>query len=329
MKKLEEIIRRYVKLGRSSNKGWHSCVHQGCDHGRKGKRAAFLFLPNGGVKFNCFNCQVKTGFDESIQKVFPKKLIKVFNDFGIPESEWKPLQVEFFVKAPKEMIEESKRIKKIEPRHIELPKYFYFLKYARNSDKWAEVAVEYLKERKIDPDSYRFMLSEKKTDKWYKRLIIPFYKDKKLIFYTGRDLTGKAKKKYENPMMERNNVMFNFDIIFGYNENPIYVVEGVMDALSIPDCVAILSNELTEEQIEWLNKTRREKIYIPDKIKGRAAANKAIELGWSISTPKIGNCNDINDAIVEFGQLYVLKSLKENTRSGDLAKISVGLYCDS
>lgn len=330
MKSLEEVIRRYVKLNNPNSRGWCTCVHTGCDHGRKGPRAAFNFSSDGGIGFNCFNCGVKIKFIPSEQNHFSHKLKKIFNDFGIPENEWKPFELNLLLSEKGQKVEEEK-IKNITPKDILIPDGFIALKHLPLTNKWADVAYAYLESRSIDADDNLFMLSTKKGNKWAKRLIISMFKDhgKHLMFYTGRDLTGNAKKKYENPMVDRSNVIFNFDEIFKFTENPLYVVEGVMDALSIPDCVALLGNEMSEGQIEWLNKSKREKIYIPDRIKGLKAAEKALDLGWSISTPRIGECNDINDAVVQYGKLYVLSQLVVSVARGDLAKIRAGLYCES
>lgn len=329
MKKLEDIIRRYVKLHRPNSGGWFPCVHTGCDHGRKGPRAAFCFPSDGSVVFNCYNCNTKIKFDPNEHRIFYWKFKKLFNDFGIPKNEWKSFEFEMFVDKKQQHIEE-KKIKSIIPKNISIPDGFVALKHMPLTDIWARIAYAYLKSRSIDADNNLFFLSKKK-DKWAKRLIIPMFKDKGkyLMFYTGRDLTDKAKKKYENPMVDRNNVIFNFDFLFEFTDKPIFIVEGVMDALSIPDCVALLGNEITSGQIEWLNKSRREKVYIPDKIKGLKAAEKAIDLGWKIATPNIGECNDVNDAVVEYGILYVLSQLKVSISNGDLGKIRAGLYCEN
>ena len=329
MKSLKEVISSYVKLHAPNNKGWHPCVHKGCDHGKKGPRAAFKFHSDDGVEFNCFNCSIHTGFSPTENNTFSNKFKKILLDFNIPEDEWKSIELKAFIKLKEAKEKEARKVKHIEPKELLLPSSFISLKDIPLKNKWAQVAYAYLESRKIDADAYTFFLSMKKTDKWFKRLIIPFYKDKKLIYYTGRDLTGKARKKYENPLVERDNVIFNFDLLLDYEETPLYIVEGVIDALSIPNCIAIIGNKLTEGQIEWINRSNRQKIFIPDKVKGLQSAYSAIDLGWSISTPEIADCNDINDAVVEFGRLYVIKSIRDNIRDGEMAKIAAGLYCES
>lgn len=263
----------------------------------------------------------------------PKKMEQVLHDFGVPENEWQ--QVLFtdlkFRSGSNHQRQKPKTIQ-IEPLELPLPETFYPLKEAETNDKWATIARYYLEEeRGVDPDKYPFMLSSK-TDvphlkKWFGRIIIPLYKDEKLIYYFGRDLTGKKQKKYENPAVSRDKVLYGFDKIFENVDLPLYIVEGWFDAFLISG-VAILGNEISKPQIEWLNRSRRKKVYIPDQFgDGRRAAEHALSLGWHISTPNIGGCKDVNEAVLRYGKLYVMKELIEKTATGFEAKINIGIYC--
>jgi len=232
----------------------------------------------------------------------------------------------------------------INPKELPLPDHFYRLNEAKDSDQWAEIARYYLEDRKIDPSDYTFLLSTgipkkylgpesqkiafvRAAQKWKKRIIIPIYKDEKLVYYQGRDMTERATKKYESPSSPKDRIIYGFDQLFINEDRPLYVVEGFFDAFHVQGA-ALLGNELTEPQIAWLNKSRRDKVYVPDKgVSGASNAMKALEHGWRISTPDIGNCKDINDAIVKYGQLYVHNTLKEETTEGFQAETALNLYC--
>lgn len=328
MTTIRELIELNVRLDRPNTRGWYPCVHQGCDHGRKGNRAAFLFPDDDSAIFKCYNCGTITGYAPARDRLVNQKMRKVLSDFFIPDDEIRNIELQHFAENKEEYETQEKERIKIEPDEIEVPDYFYFLDDAKPEDKWAQVAKAILESRAIDPDSYPFMLSSKVYDKWHKRIIIPVYKQGKLIYYSGRDMTDRAKKKYENPDVEKFKVLFGFKEIFEYTDKPIYIVEGVMDALPLPNMVALMGNEISEAQIEWLNKTHRQKIYVPDRWgNGKPPALKAISLGWSISTPEIGDVKDLNDAVVKYGKLYVIKTLGENIHSGEIARIMLGLYC--
>ncbi len=341
---LEQLVRTHVHLpNRPSAKGWYNVVCKVCnDHGRKGPRAAFMF-ENEGVAYHCYNCPAKGSFNPDTSKTISRGLEEVLLAYGISEEDIAKVKLSLLGKKHEgQDPAEAKRISNHDPKEIPLPLYFKTLDY---DSVWCEVAREYLSERLIDPDSYPFMVSTDGTDvvheypkeirpvmlndakKWVGRVIIPIYKNKKLIFYAGRDMTDSKTKKYESPSTPKHNVMFGFDELFADTTRPLYVVEGIMDAMIIGG-VAILGNKFTDSQLHWLNRSNRQKVYIPDRFgDGDINAHIAVEQGWSVAFPEIGNCKDINNAAQEYGKLYVLTSIGQNTASGFGAKAQIGLYC--
>lgn len=342
---LEEIIRTYIYLPpQPTGTGWYPVLCKYCnDHGRKGPRGAFRF-EDDSVAYHCFNCSVKTGHKLSYSNI-SDEFVQVLTAFGIPEDRINKLRlIALEQKGSSKKQERTEKKLNLFPETLQLPDHFYRLDEAEPTDKWAEVAKFYLEDRKIDYTQYPFYLSTgipsnfdgpesqkmafiKSAQKWKKRIIIPIFKDGHLIFYQGRDLTGRAVKKYESPSVSRDCVLYGFDQLFVNEDRPLYVVEGFFDAFHI-NGVAILGNELTDAQITWLNKSRRKKVYVPDKFgNGQKIAERALKLGWHIALPDIGNLKDINDAIVKYGQLYVHNTLKEKTMEGLLAKTSLTMYC--
>jgi hypothetical protein len=332
-KSLEEVIRLHVRLGRKNAKGWEECLHLGCDHGRKGNRAAFLF-ENGQTAFHCFNCGTKTVYDPDSHTKMPVKMAEVLGDFNVPEDEWQAVLLGSMA-ARDAGIKAGGTAKQqviTEPKELELPPEFYLLSEADSDDKWAMIATNYLEhERAIDPSSYPFMLSRQTKrphmKKWRGRVIYPIYKGEKLIYYQGRDLTGRAVKKFESPSDPKDRVIYGFDRLFQQTEVPLYIVEGWFDAHVI-DGIALLGNEITPAQISWLNKSQRRKVLIPDRFgDGKRIAEQALELGWEISTPEIGNCKDVNEAVHKYGRMFVMKTIADNTAIGFDAETRLEVYC--
>ena len=344
----EQLIRTHVHLpGSASGTGWYPILCKVCnDHGRKGPRAAFRF-EDDGLAYHCFNCGHKATYHSHYKSV-PNDADKVFNAFGIPSEEVNKLRLHSLQQKDEhgQLVQNHKKEGLvINPKELPVPDHFYSLADAENDDKWAEVARAYLEDRRIDHTQYPFYLSTgipkkylgpesqkavfiKQAQKWTKRIIVPIYKDGKLVFYQGRDMTGRAVKKYESPSVSKDRVIYGFDQLFADEDRPLYVAEGFFDAFHI-NGVALLGNELTEPQINWLNKSKREKVYIPDRFgDGLKNALKALDEEWSVSTPEIGDCKDINDAIVKYGQLYVHDTLKEQTKRGGFeAETALKLYC--
>lgn len=342
---LEHLIRTHIPLPHTaSSGGWYQVLCKVCnDHGRKGPRAAFRFDTNS-VGYNCFNCGAKAVYDETSQKKLSDNFRSILIDFGVPEDEINRLALSQIQTshAPSQQQQPSVQY---QPAEIQLPSHFYEL----NDDKWSTVAREYLQHiRHIDPDSYPFLLSTgipleedlsgkpesvqikmiEAAEKWKGRLIIPVFKDNKLIYYTGRDLTGKKERKYLNPGVAKSTIMFGFDQLFTHTSDPLYIVEGIFDAMLI-DGVAILGRRLSQQHIYWLNKSNREKVYIPDRLgEGDEGARQAIKLGWSLSFPDIRDCKDITDGVDRYGKLYVLSTIKETTTNNKTAaRVQLSRYC--
>jgi len=334
VRSLEDIIRQYVSLpAHASSRGWYSVLHTACDHGRKGPRAAFKF-EGDVVGFHCFNCPLKAKYTPSEHPYLSDNMKQVMDDFGIPVSEYQQVVLENLKNHPSKSGDDLHIIKEnLEPDELILPKIFYPLSNASPENKWAEIARYYLEDRAVNPDSYPFMLTKKTSDlrlkKWNNRLIIPIYKDNKLIFYLGRDLTEKAIRKYESPATPRDKILYGYDQLHTNYEQPLYIVEGWFDGYSI-NGVAIIGNEISETKAKILNRSHRKKVYIPDRFgSGLKAAKQALEYGWSVSTPNISSdCKDMNDAVKKYGKLYVLKSLADNTADGFKAELNLKIYCE-
>lgn len=331
---LEQVIQTHIQLDAQSGTGWKPVLCRVCnDSGRKGKRAGFKFDTGGVVGYHCFNCGHKAKYDPSVSRSLSKAMTEILTAFNVPKDEIDRLGLEAF--KPRDLILNSTvkvEYTPIEPLVVPLPSHFYPLAEAGPNDVWAEIAREYLEhDRGIDPNSHPFHLAHKTgdpvLDRWFGRVIIPIFKDNTLIFYTGRDLTGKKQKKYLSPSYSREKVLHGFSELFRQTDEPLYIVEGWFDAFVI-NGVAILGNEISGPQTTWLNKSYRKKVYIPDRLgDGWVAAEDALSKGWSVSTPKIGNCKDINEAVLKYGKIYVMKSIADNTAEGFTAQANLGVYC--
>ena len=129
-------------------------------------------------------------------------------------------------------------------------------------------------------------------------------------------------------MLERDKILFGFEHLFSHIDTPLYVVEGFFDAFKI-NGVAVFGNKMTETQTEWLNRSPRQKVVIPDrKGDGHILAEQALSLDWSVATPDIGECKDVDEAITRYGKLYVIRAIVDQTHTGFFAKTAVRLYCE-
>ena len=326
---LQEVIRQHITLPSVANAhGWFSVLCRVCnDHGKKGPRGGFKF-DGTAVGYNCFNCGHSAVFDPAYAKVPSKDMITVLQAFGIPDSEWKKVSYDAFIHNYSKTIKEYTTV---EPEIVPLPKFFYPLTDDPN-DEWCQYSIEYLADRGIDWMTYPFYCVRKDTHpdnkRWYGRLIIPIYKGNKIVFYQGRDITELHHKKYLNVSVPRDNILYGYDNLLVYTDEPLYVVEGWFDAYSL-NGIAVFGNKMTQQQIQWLNRSHRPKVVIPDRYgKGHLLAEQAVSLGWKVSFLEMNDsCKDVNEAIQRYGLLYTLKTIVDNTTEGNHALVMTNMYC--
>ena len=116
-------------------------------------------------------------------------------------------------------------------------------------------AIAYLESRGISyTQAYAYGLREG-IDKFKGRILIPTFEQNQIVYFQGRDYTGKSRLKTLNPPMVKDAVIGKSKIVFNLNKQPfarhIYVVEGPFDALKVGmDAVALLGKTISETQFE-------------------------------------------------------------------------------
>lgn len=322
---LEEVIRQYIILSDTpAPSGWFTCKCAVCnDHKVRG---GFHF-ENESVAYNCFNCGA-TGVYILGSETFSKKLANILEAFNVPEDAYKRTFFDGLQRKQDGTVQVQKRID-TGPQAICLPNFFYRLSEAADNNQWGNVAKQYLEDRLIDWTLYPFYLSRPGKDLlqkiWHKRLIIPFYRRDSLIFYQGRDLSGKSTRKYMSCASEMGKVVYGFDEIERHSTDPLFVVEGFFDAFLV-NGAAVLHNTMSPQQINYLNMCTRTKVVIPDnRGEGWKLAQQGIEQGWSVSIPDIGNCKDVSEGMHKYGRLFVLNSIHQSILSNAQASVRVAI----
>jgi DNA primase len=86
------------------------------------------------------------------------------------------------------------------------------------------------------------------------------------------------------------------------------------------DGVAVLSNECSETQADIIDSLGREVVVVPDADRaGTKLIDAALEYGWTVSYPIwLKDYKDLNEATVELGRLFVLKSILAARETGRL-----------
>ncbi len=163
-----------------------------------------------------------------------------------------------------------------------VPKKLEIVLPSRCSDKPLKIHKEYLKKRNFSRKEVElyfgikytgqissYLKSDGRRSDFSYRIIVPVFMNKKLVNFTGRDVTGLAREKYKN--CPNDDALFHTkDCIYGYDlagkgtsSDVAVFVEGPTDVWSIgPGAFGIFGLKYTENQIKAIYKKELKKAYI-------------------------------------------------------------------
>ena len=188
-----------------------------------------------------------------------------------------------------------------------------------NSEYWKDISLEvepiiaYIVSRGYDPFNGNFYWSP--APGYESRVIIPFKWEGRIVGNTARKITA-GKPKYLSD--QHPHFVFNFDQQ-KENQKYIFVCEGPFDALAV-DGVALLTNEIAEQQSRIINSLGAEVIVIPDQDSaGLSLFDRAAELGWSVAMPNWdSDVKDVADAVNKYGKLFVVIDAIKTAQQGEI-----------
>ena len=309
--------------------GWTSfnapcCHHNGESADTRG-RGGLTANADGSVSYHCFNCNFKASYQPGRHLTF--KFRKLLKWLGADDTDIKRLVIEAIrireLVAPEEVKQEEDE--KIEFKARDLPEgavsfqqmmTFRLLDDFKNVPPLLNSAVDYTNSRKMDYDKYDFYWTDSTEHSLHQRVIIPCVWQGKTIGYTSRAFVDGVKPKYYS----------HYEPNFVFNTNAqrpdskfVIVCEGPFDAMSI-DGVAVLNNECNETQADIIESLGKEVIVVADRDRaGAKMINNAIEYGWTVSFPVwLETCKDINEAVVKYGKLFVLKTIIDSKETSKL-----------
>jgi len=321
---IQESVKLLLPARRKTNaaSGWISfnapcCQHNGESADTRG-RGGLVMNADGGTSYHCFNCNFKASYVPGRHLTY--RFRKLLSWLGADENTVKRLVIDAIrireLVAPEQLVEIVEQ-EEINFRARALPtealtfyqwESWYTLK---DSDVHKEFhdAVLYSAGRHIDLNRYDFYWTPETQYNLNRRVIVPFTWRNEIVGYTARALYDTVKPKYHSSYEP--NYVFNTDKQLP-NAKFVIVCEGPMDAMSI-DGVAVLSNECSETQADIIDSLGREVIVVPDYDRaGMQLVSDAQEYGWSVSFPLwFGTFKDINEAVIKYGKLFVLKSILE------------------
>ncbi len=315
-------FRSILPKTKSSPSGWISfnapcCHHRGHSQDTR-KRAGVMF--SEGVVYNCFNCKYTASWQpgRTLSEKF-KSLCRWLgaSDDQIKEMVFEALKTESLDYEPEHFVEKVKFTEK------DLPEGTMSIEEWINSGYLPDIAedigpvIDYVYNRGFDALDGNFYWSP--APGYIDRVIIPFKYEGKIVGNTARKVK-EGRPKYlsdQHPFF-----VFNVDAQDPLSKY-VFVCEGPFDALAVGG-VALLTNEISQQQAHIINSLGKEVIVIPDQDKaGLVLIKQAIDYGWSVAFPNWGDdVKDSADAVQRYGKLFVIVDAIKTAQQGEI-KISV------
>ena len=315
-------FRSLLPKTKASPSGWISfnapcCHHRGHKQDNR-KRAGVMF--SDGVVYNCFNCKFSTSWlpGRPISEKF-KSLCKWLGaaDDDIKELIFEALKTESTEYKPEAFVEKVKFTAKQLPEGARpLSEWLDAKLTADEEQKFVDV-VEYVVGRGYDPLDHNFYWTLEPG--FSDRVIIPFRYEGVIVGSTARKVRD-GRPKYVSDQ----HPFFVFNVDAQAEENKyIFVCEDPFDALSIGG-VALLTNEVSDQQARIINSIGKEVIVVPDRDKaGAVLIDQAHDLGWAVAFPSWGpEIKDPADAVKKYGKLFVTVDILK-TATTNPAKIEI------
>ena len=173
--------------------------------------------------------------------------------------------------------------------------------------------MQYLIDRGYNPLSKNFYWSPDPS--YSDRVIIPFLYRGVVVGNTARKVVP-GKLKYlsdQHPYF-----VFNVDAQIDTRQYVI-VTEGPFDALAVGG-VALLTNEISEQQAQIINSLGKTVILVPDQDKaGLVGIDQARALGWHVAFPNWDDdIKDSADAVKRYGKLFTIVDIIKTAVNGNI-----------
>lgn len=302
---------------KSSPSGWTSFNAPCCHHrGHKAdtrKRGGLRF--DQGVVYNCFNCKFTASWQPG--RPLTEKFKSLCRWLGASDDDINTMIFEAMKTESPDYVHTS-----TEPK-IEftdkplpdgcLPLHEWIQVEDEEIEQHVSAVVEYLVDRGFDPLSEYFYWSP--DPGFANRVIIPFTYQGRVVGNTARKVT-EGRPKYVSD--QHPHFVFNYDNQTD-SQKYVFVLEGPFDAISV-DGVAVLTNDIAEQQARIINSLGAKVIVIPDQDKaGLVLIDKAIEYGWSVAFPNWeDDIKDAADAVRRYGKLFVIVDAIKTAQEGEI-----------
>lgn len=195
--------------------------------------------------FKCWACAQHNSMHGSIPKLIKRYgNQKNLQEFYLFKPEAKPVEYKYTTET------------------LKLPKGFTKLITNKKYDNEYQEAIRYLKSRNIGLDIIsKYNLGYCRFGEEKGRIIIPSYDiDDNLNYYTGRAYRKSVWPKYNNPDLDKKEIIFNEGKVNW--DATIYLVEGPFDHIVVPNSIPLLGKYISDKLFMTLLTKARGKVVV-------------------------------------------------------------------
>lgn len=282
---LKDNIENSIRFYGKSATGFNPCDCPSCG----GVKKAGFIIESDEIVFNCFKGKCSIGSTAYKRDGYMSNKFKSLMNAANVD-----MPIKVLMDRNKFVPEDFLDISIFEP-HKYVPFSFNFAVEPYNPDEPNhEKFKRYIDSRRISYNNFYIF----DHGAYFNKLIVPFFYNTMLVGFQALDITGKT-----NPVKKGNpNLIF---LPNGVMPAEPIVVEGVFDALSVPDGVAILQSTITKKQAYLFR--NKKPILLPDRSGSRFMSDARI-YGWRVSIPK-WQSKDANKELQDFGKFVTAKKV--------------------
>jgi hypothetical protein len=273
---------------KSSPSGWTSfnapcCGNRGHSPDTR-KRGGLRF--DNGIVYNCFNCKFTASWQPG--RPITNKFKNLCKWLGATEDDINTLIFEALKTEAPDYVPVAQEVK-VDFTPKELPEGSLPLK------EWINLCDDL-------PAEYQDHLQ-------------PFFYNGVIVGNTARKVT-EGKPKYLSD--QHPHFVFNVDAQ-KEEQRYLFVCEGPFDALAV-DGVALLTNDIAEQQARIINSLGHEVVVIPDQDEaGLNLIERALANDWAVAFPNWDDeVKDCADAVQKYGKLFVTVDAIKTTQRGEI-----------
>jgi transcription elongation factor Elf1 len=319
---------RLRNFKKKNDYNWNfSCPFCGDSASNKLKARGYIYRTKADLFYKCHNCGKGTNIGNLIkhvdQKLYDEYVLERYKSGAVKNNDHKDVKETSVVleTKPVELLEDDilSSLKRLDTLPVTHPAVAYVIKRKIPKDKWS--LLYFCPKFKKYTNSVSFKFTNENDE--HPRMIIPYFKPSgKCFAYQGRAYGAEEPKYYTIKVDETEEKIYGLDRI-DYGKR-IYVVEGPIDSLFLPNAIAVSGSSfdtptvrqlLTNATIVMDNEPRNKDIV-------RQLA-KYIDLGYNVCMyPDTVKEKDINEMILS-GKTSeeIVEMINTNTYSGVEAKL--------